>query len=147
MSDKSQDQNQHRLCAKLGLSVWKSFSHPFVLCVLGSINPPSISSVSTEYLEGVPSKVTCEASYTCSKDAPVLTWNFANMPVDKDIKASGSLQKTVSTLTFTASAKDNGKSLTCYATFPGGQTQEKSMTIRVKREYQSQLKFVSFYQD
>lgn len=114
---------------------------------LGSINPPSISSVSTEYLEGVPSKVTCEASYTCSKDAPVLTWNFANMPVDRDIKASGSLQKTVSTLTFTASAKDNGKSLICYAKFPGVQAQEKSMTIRVKREYQSQLKFLSFYQD
>ncbi|XP_023185964.1 myelin-associated glycoprotein-like isoform X1 [Xiphophorus maculatus] len=98
-----------------------------------SINPPNISSVSTEYFEGVPSKVTCEASYTCSKDAPVLTWNFANMPVDKDIKESGSLQKTVSTLTFTASAKDNGKSLICYATFPGVPTQEKSMTIRVKR--------------
>ncbi|XP_043973386.1 myelin-associated glycoprotein isoform X2 [Gambusia affinis] len=98
-----------------------------------SIFPPSISSISTEYLEGVPSQVTCEASYTCSKDAPEITWNYANMPVTTNIKTSGSLQKSVSTLTFTASAKDDGKDLISSAKFPGRQTLEKSMTIRVKR--------------
>uniref|UniRef100_A0A096LUY8 Ig-like domain-containing protein n=2 Tax=Poecilia formosa TaxID=48698 RepID=A0A096LUY8_POEFO len=99
-----------------------------------SILPLSISSLSTEYLEGVASQVTCEASYTCSNNAPVLTWNYANMPVNtRDIKSSGSSRKTVSTLAFTASAKDNGNYLTCSARFPGGQTQQKSTTIWVKR--------------
>ncbi|XP_054898382.1 sialoadhesin-like [Poeciliopsis prolifica] len=98
-----------------------------------SILPLSISSTSVEYVEGVPNQVTCEASYTCSSNAPVLKWYYSNMPVTRDIKTLGTLQKTVSTLTFTASAKDNGNDLTCSANFPGGETQQKSLTIRVKR--------------
>uniref|UniRef100_A0A3B5LBU1 Ig-like domain-containing protein n=1 Tax=Xiphophorus couchianus TaxID=32473 RepID=A0A3B5LBU1_9TELE len=71
---------------------------------------------------------TCKVTHVCPSSPPKFSWSHSGT-------RKTNLQKTVSTLTFTASAKDNGKSLTCYATFPGGQTQEKSMTIRVKREF------------
>ncbi|MED6275512.1 hypothetical protein CHARACLAT_027240, partial [Characodon lateralis] len=43
------------------------------------------------------------------------------------------MQKIVSTLTFTSSAKDHGNYLTCFARFTRGQTLEKSIPIWVKR--------------
>lgn len=86
-----------------------------------------------EFLEGQASKVVCTASYTCAKDTPTLSWNYDQMPATKDVKK---LQETewnaVSTLTFKASANDHGKSLTCDAQFPDGQTMEVSTTLQVK---------------
>uniref|UniRef100_A0A3Q2PZB6 Ig-like domain-containing protein n=1 Tax=Fundulus heteroclitus TaxID=8078 RepID=A0A3Q2PZB6_FUNHE len=104
-----------------------------------SFLPLTISPTSSEYLEGFPSTVRCTASYTCSNNRPSLTWNYANMPVSSNtVKESGkTMWTTVSTLTFTPSAKDHGHHLTCFARFDGGQTQEKSITISVKSEYQS----------
>ncbi|XP_035983541.1 LOW QUALITY PROTEIN: uncharacterized protein LOC105920909, partial [Fundulus heteroclitus] len=100
-----------------------------------SFLPLTISPTSSEYLEGFPSTVRCTASYTCSNNRPSLTWNYANMPVSSNtVKESGrTMWTTVSTLTFTPSAKDHGHHLTCFARFDGGQTQEKSITISVKR--------------
>ncbi|XP_025767073.1 myelin-associated glycoprotein isoform X2 [Oreochromis niloticus] len=103
--------------------------------VVGSISGLTVSSASYEFLEGEPNKVTCTVSYTCYRNIPTLTWNYGNMPASSDTsKLSGGAQwRTVSTLTFTASANDNGRSLICYARFPGGQTREASITLRVKR--------------
>ncbi|XP_044063589.1 uncharacterized protein LOC122881428 isoform X2 [Siniperca chuatsi] len=99
-----------------------------------SVSPLTIQSTSDEFLEGQASKVTCTASYTCSKHLPTLTWNYGSMPASTDTSNSGNAQwRTVSTLTFTASANDHGRSLTCYARFTGGQRQERSITIHVKR--------------
>lgn len=57
-------------------------------------------------------------------------------------KISGEAQwKIISTLTFTASANDNGRSLTCSAHFSGGQTWEDSITLQVKRKYRYLLSF------
>ncbi|KAL7393025.1 hypothetical protein ABVT39_005495 [Epinephelus coioides] len=99
-----------------------------------SFSPLTISRTSYEFLEGQASKVTCTASYTCPKHVPVLTWNYASMPASSETRQSGSAEwKTVSTLTFTPSGKDHGRSLTCYAQFSGGQRQERSITLRVKR--------------
>lgn len=105
------------------------------ICVSGSFLPLTISPTSVEFLEGHASKVTCTASYTCSKDVPVLTWNYDRMPASTDTREITNAQwRTVSTLTFTASANDNGRSLICYAKFRRGQREEKSITLRVKRE-------------
>ncbi|XP_039475441.1 sialoadhesin-like [Oreochromis aureus] len=100
-----------------------------------SISGLTVSSASYEFLEGDQSTVTCAVSYTCYRNIPTLTWNYGNMPASSDTsKLSGGAQwRTVSTLTFTASANDNGRSLICYARFPGGQTKEASVTLRVKR--------------
>ncbi|XP_028280942.1 uncharacterized protein LOC114448280 isoform X2 [Parambassis ranga] len=98
-----------------------------------SVFPLSISSTSIDVLEGFPSKVTCTASYTCPEDTPSLSWNYASMPANTENIPAGAQRRTVSTLTFTSSANDNGRSLTCYARFPQGQTQEESLTIRVKK--------------
>uniref|UniRef100_A0A3Q2UNM5 Ig-like domain-containing protein n=1 Tax=Fundulus heteroclitus TaxID=8078 RepID=A0A3Q2UNM5_FUNHE len=84
----------------------------------------------TIMITGFPSTVRCTASYTCSNNRPSLTWNYANMPVSSNtVKESGkTMWTTVSTLTFTPSAKDHGHHLTCFARFDGGQTQEKITT-------------------
>ncbi|KAM4735172.1 uncharacterized protein FYW61_005721 isoform 2-T2 [Anableps anableps] len=100
-----------------------------------SILPLVINPMSSEYLEGLPSQVSCEASYICANNLPTIRWNYANMPATSNTNkySGGTMWKTVSTLTFTSSAKDHGNVLTCFAQFAGGQTQEKSITIQVKR--------------
>ncbi|XP_039661215.1 uncharacterized protein LOC120561937 [Perca fluviatilis] len=76
-----------------------------------SFSALTISRTSNEFLEGQASKVTSTASYTCSKHIPTLTWNYGSMPASTDTSNSGSTSwRTVSTLTFTASANDHGMS-------------------------------------
>ena len=92
-----------------------------------------LSIKSDEFLEGQASPVTCTAAYTCAQDLPVLRWNYDNMPASTKIINAGNAQwHAISTLMFTASANDNGRSLTCHAAFPEGQSQELSVTLRVK---------------
>ncbi|XP_056236064.1 uncharacterized protein LOC130171837 isoform X2 [Seriola aureovittata] len=94
----------------------------------------TISAPSEEFLEGYASKVICTASYTCPKNVPTLTWNYMSMPASTDTRNIANAKwTTVSTLTFTASANDHGRSLTCYAEFSGGGRLEESITLRVKR--------------
>lgn len=103
----------------------------FTICILGSILPLTIQSPD-EFREGHSSNVTCTALYTCPKHVPTFRWNYGSIPASTDIIMIGNSQwKAVSTLTFTASANNNGKSLTCYAQFTGGQRQEVSITLRV----------------
>ncbi|XP_047453829.1 myelin-associated glycoprotein-like [Mugil cephalus] len=97
-----------------------------------SILPLTISSTSNEFLEGYPSKVTCTATYTCSKHRPTLTWSYGNMPTSTATTKEAQW-KTISTLTFTSSANDPGRSLTCYAVFSNGERQETSITLQVKK--------------
>ncbi|KAK2910388.1 uncharacterized protein [Channa argus] len=99
-----------------------------------SFSPLTISTTSVEFLEGHESKVTCTASYTCSKDVPVLTWNYDRMPASTDTREiTNGEWSTVSTLTMKASANDHGRALTCYARSKKGQRHEKSITLRVKK--------------
>ncbi|XP_047453824.1 uncharacterized protein LOC125015854 isoform X3 [Mugil cephalus] len=100
-----------------------------------SILPLTISSTSNEFLEGYPSKVICTATYTCSKHRPTLTWSYGNMPTSTATTKEAQW-KTVSTLTFTSSANDQGRSLTCYAVFSNGERQETSITLQVKKHAQ-----------
>uniref|UniRef100_UPI003AAE7F4D uncharacterized protein isoform X1 n=1 Tax=Centroberyx gerrardi TaxID=166262 RepID=UPI003AAE7F4D len=96
--------------------------------------PVTISSQSQELLEGKANKVTCSVYYTCSKQMPVLTWNYDGMRAPTEVeKTEPAKWRSTSILTFTASAKDQGKSLTCYASFPEGRRQEMSITLQVKR--------------
>lgn len=104
----------------------------FIVCILGLFLPLKIQSPD-EFLEGQASKVVCTASYTCPKDTPTVSWNYGQMPATKDVKKlRETMWNAVSTLTFTASANDHGKSLTCYAQFPDGRTMEVSTTLQVK---------------
>ncbi|XP_029360628.1 myelin-associated glycoprotein-like isoform X2 [Echeneis naucrates] len=99
-----------------------------------SFSPLTISAPQNEFLEGYASKVACTASYTCPKHIPTLKWNYENVPASTESsKITNTMWKTVSTLTFTPSANDHWRSLTCYALFSGGGRQEKSITLRVKR--------------
>ncbi|MEQ2227223.1 hypothetical protein ILYODFUR_035610 [Ilyodon furcidens] len=107
-----------------------------------SFLPLTLSPISNEYLEGSPSTVKCTASYTCSNNVPTLTWNYANMPATTDTVSGHPMQKIVSTLTFTSSAKDHGNYLTCFARFTRGQTEEKSIRIWVKRITTSAIKII-----
>ncbi|XP_029959554.1 uncharacterized protein LOC115397408 [Salarias fasciatus] len=99
-----------------------------------SVSQLTISPSSTEFLEGYESKVSCIASYTCPKHNPTLRWNY-NMPSSTDTTrvSQEAGWRTVSTLTLTPSANDNGRYLTCYARFTGLQNQQTSITLRVKR--------------
>ncbi|XP_030012812.1 uncharacterized protein LOC115434832 isoform X3 [Sphaeramia orbicularis] len=99
-----------------------------------SVFPLTITNAPHEFLEGVASSVVCTASYTCPQQAPTLTWNYDNMPASTKSTQSGSAKwVTVSTLKLTASAKDHGKNLICYAHFDTGRRQDTKITIRVKR--------------
>ncbi|XP_068425817.1 uncharacterized protein, partial [Clinocottus analis] len=96
----------------------------------GSFAPLTISNTD-EFLEGEARTVTCTTSYTCSKHIPVLTWNYGSMPASTETRKTGTTEwRSVSTLTFTASAKDDGRALTCSARFAGAQTQERGITLR-----------------
>ncbi|KAF3839919.1 hypothetical protein F7725_018636 [Dissostichus mawsoni] len=95
--------------------------------VSGSFLPLTISQTSEEFLEGQPRTVTCTASYTCPKHLPTLSWNYGNMPtttVNSQIRLAS--WSTVSSLTFTASSNDHGRSLTCYARFIGGRCRKRA---------------------
>lgn len=89
-----------------------------------------------EFLEGQPSKVTCTATFTCLKQAPVFKWSYGNMPAFTTTSQIAKTQwKSESTLTFTASANDNGRSLTCYMQFNDGTGRQEAMVpLRVKSE-------------
>lgn len=105
-----------------------------LLTFSGSIWPITIQSPD-EFLEGEPSKVTCTALYTCPQHAPVFKWSYGSMPVSNDIsKIENAKWRAESTLTFTASANDNGRSLTCFVQFTDNQRQEASVTVWVKSE-------------
>lgn len=105
------------------------------ICALGVFMPLAINSPD-EFKEGQPTKVTCTATYTCAKHTPTITWSHDSMPVSTDLLNTGTpLMKYVSTLTFTASAKDDGKSLTCNARFADDLTQDKSVRLRVKSKF------------
>lgn len=104
------------------------------ICVLGVFMPLTVDSP-YEFNEGQPTKVTCTASYTCAKHTPTITWNRDSMPVSTDILHARNTLNYVSTLTFTASAKDDGRYLTCNARFADGRTQDKSVWLRVKSKF------------
>lgn len=105
------------------------------VCVLGVFMPLTVNSPD-EFNEGQQTKVTCTASYTCAKYIPTITWNRGGMPVSNDVLKMGkTLMKYVSTLTFTASAIDDGSDLTCTARYPTGQAQVKSVRLRVKSKF------------
>lgn len=105
------------------------------VCVLGVFAPLTVNSPD-EFNEGLQTKVTCTAAYSCAKHTPTVTWNRGGMPVSTDVLIMGkTLMKYVSRLTFTASAIDDGSDLTCTARYPTGQTQETSVRLRVKSEF------------
>lgn len=104
------------------------------ILVLGVFKPIMIKSPG-EFNEGQPTKVTCSASYTCAKHTPSITWNPDSGQVSTDVLNDGKTLTYVSTLTFTAAAKDSGRSLTCIAQFSNGQRQEKSITLWVRSKY------------
>lgn len=105
------------------------------ILVLGVFMPLTIKAPS-EFNEGQRTKVTCTALYTCAKHTPTITWNRDSLQISTNIlKERNTQMKYVSTLTFIASAKDSGKSLTCNAQFSNGYSQGKSVTLLVRSKY------------
>uniref|UniRef100_A0A3Q3MG35 Ig-like domain-containing protein n=1 Tax=Mastacembelus armatus TaxID=205130 RepID=A0A3Q3MG35_9TELE len=98
-----------------------------------SFAPLTIKPTSDEFLEGEVGKVTCIAKYTCSQHVPTFTWSDKNIPVSSEPKVSNAEWMTVSTLTFTVSASDHDRLLTCKVFFSQGKKLEVSVTLRVKR--------------
>uniref|UniRef100_A0A3B3CFT3 Ig-like domain-containing protein n=1 Tax=Oryzias melastigma TaxID=30732 RepID=A0A3B3CFT3_ORYME len=100
-----------------------------------SFFPLTIRSSSSEFLEGIQSKVTCTASYTCSQHNPVISWSYSGMPVSTETKRVGgkTMWNTISTLSLKTSSNDHGKTLWCTAKFSQGQTQQARITMYVKR--------------
>lgn len=102
----------------------------------GSFLPLTIQPTSQEFLEGQASKVTCTAQYTCPKHLPEFTWSYGGTTGPTETRKIGdALWRTVSTLTLTTSANDNGRYLKCSAQFTASQRQEAGIYLRVKSEY------------
>ncbi|XP_030249186.1 uncharacterized protein LOC115567089 isoform X1 [Sparus aurata] len=99
-----------------------------------SFLPLTIQPTSQEFLEGQASKVTCTAQYTCPKHLPEFTWSYGDTTGPTETRKIGdTLWRTVSTLTLTTSANDNGRYMKCSAQFTASQRQEAGIYLRVKR--------------
>lgn len=101
----------------------------------GSFLPITIDSPK-EFIEEQPSKVMVTAEYTCPQYRPVFRWNYNNInAVTNHDNISKTRWRAVSTLTFTATTNDNGRSLTCTVQVTGFPRQEAIVTLRVKSEW------------
>uniref|UniRef100_H3ASG3 Ig-like domain-containing protein n=1 Tax=Latimeria chalumnae TaxID=7897 RepID=H3ASG3_LATCH len=85
-----------------------------------------------EITENVTVTVTCTTSHTCPAAPPGLTWNGAQGPSTVQHRPlQDGLWEVSSTLTFTPSYTDHGKSLTCQVMYSGGKWTESSIELRV----------------
>ncbi|XP_046718568.1 uncharacterized protein LOC124394426 isoform X2 [Silurus meridionalis] len=98
-----------------------------------TIDQPKIDDLNTGFLEGVQQDIVCSVTYRCSSYQPQILWNDGNLHGSITfISTQGIRHEAKSTLRFTAKANDNGKTITCKATFKGS-SQRAQMTLRVKR--------------
>nr|XP_014343703.1 PREDICTED: sialic acid-binding Ig-like lectin 9 [Latimeria chalumnae] len=89
-----------------------------------------------EITENVTVTVTCTTSHTCPAAPPGLTWNGAQGPSTVQHRPlQDGLWEVSSTLTFTPSYTDHGKSLTCQVIYPEGKYTENSIELHVRCKY------------
>ncbi|XP_064425531.1 sialoadhesin-like [Latimeria chalumnae] len=108
----------------------------FFFFFLDSAAVPEISCLDApcpkEITENVTVTVTCTTSHTCPAAPPGLTWNGAQGPSTVQHRPlQDGLWEVSSTLTFTPSYTDHGKSLTCQVMYSGGKWTESSIELRV----------------
>uniref|UniRef100_H3A2I9 Ig-like domain-containing protein n=1 Tax=Latimeria chalumnae TaxID=7897 RepID=H3A2I9_LATCH len=96
---------------------------------LPRIQPPCPKEIT----ENVTVAVTCTTSHTCPTAPPGLTWKGpqGSSTVQHRPLQDG-LWEVSSTLTFTPSYTDHGKSLTCEVIYPEGKYTENSIKLRVR---------------
>ncbi|XP_053543547.1 uncharacterized protein LOC108277733 isoform X5 [Ictalurus punctatus] len=86
-----------------------------------------------DVVEGVGNNFTCTVFHSCKDQPPVFTWNYKDMPDTVGTKKGPSLTwATYSNALYIASMEDDGKKLTCTATFPGGEI-TTSIVLQVQR--------------
>ncbi|KAK3560905.1 hypothetical protein QTP86_022883 [Hemibagrus guttatus] len=86
-----------------------------------------------DVVEGVGKNFTCTVFHSCKDQAPAFTWNYKDVPETVGTKKGPSLTwATYSNILYIASLEDDGKKLTCTATFPGGEI-TNSIVLQVQR--------------
>ncbi|XP_060744036.1 uncharacterized protein LOC132857929 [Tachysurus vachellii] len=87
----------------------------------------------TEFFEGVEEDIVCSVTYMCAKDRPYIIWSGEDLPGSKfQVTKQEKKQIARSTLKFTPTARDHGKTITCQADFKGN-VQTVKITLRIKR--------------
>nr|XP_021322151.1 uncharacterized protein LOC101884840 [Danio rerio] len=83
--------------------------------------------------EGVAQNFTCTIYHSCQKENPSISWNYENMQVSEGRKTlSGSDRVAFSNITFLGTIEDQGRKLTCTASFSGGNI-AASAVLRVQK--------------
>ncbi|XP_047676768.1 uncharacterized protein LOC113643674 isoform X2 [Tachysurus fulvidraco] len=86
-----------------------------------------------DVVEGVGKNFTCTVFHSCKGHPPVFTWNYKDLPETVETKKGLSLTwATYSNILYIASLEDDGKKLTCTATFPGGEI-TSSIVLQVQK--------------
>lgn len=102
---------------------------------LGSYKEIKMTEPPGNATEGVAKSVICSVAYNCTRNKPIIVWNYEDMHSSFHTKKiSRNTFNAVSNLTFIGSLGDDGKSLTCTAQFITGKTSD-SATIHIKSEY------------
>ncbi|KAK3530752.1 hypothetical protein QTP70_000812 [Hemibagrus guttatus] len=99
----------------------------------GTYKDITIDPEVADVVEGVGKNFTCTVFHSCKDQAPAFTWNYKDVPETVGTKKGPSLTwATYSNILYIASLEDDGKKLTCTATFPGGEI-TNSIVLQVQR--------------
>lgn len=102
--------------------------------ISGTYKVITIDPEVADVVEGVGNNFTCTVFHSCKDQPPVFTWNYKDMPDTVGTKKGPSLTwATYSNALYIASMEDDGKKLTCTATFPGGEI-TTSIVLQVQSE-------------
>ncbi|XP_069802860.1 B-cell receptor CD22-like [Dendropsophus ebraccatus] len=82
--------------------------------------------------EGEDSAIQCSAEHTCRSSPPSLQWNKPGEVTTQSVEISGGSWREESELTYIPSYVDDGSYIQCTATYPNGQTAERSITLSIK---------------
>ncbi|KAG8010163.1 Myelin-associated glycoprotein [Nibea albiflora] len=93
---------------------------------------PVSFSVKEEVKAGEAVSASCSVTHSCPAVPPTFTWSHSEKAHVQHQLLEGGQWKTTSTLSFHPTSADHNKPLNCSVTYSGGQTQHKSMKLRVK---------------
>lgn len=102
--------------------------------VSGTYKDITIDPNVADVVEGFGKNFTCTVFHSCKSQPPNFTWNYEDVPETVGTKkAPSSTWAAYSNILFIASMEDDGKKLTCTATFPHGEI-TTSIVLQVQSE-------------
>ncbi|KAL1261105.1 hypothetical protein QQF64_008932 [Cirrhinus molitorella] len=112
-----------------------SFNNSCVFVVMrASPDKPVMSSLPEDIDPGTRVPVKCSVNHTCSSHPPQITWS---VPISQETIShnhiGGGVWETASAVTFIPSGYEDKDEIVCTAKFRGGQTQENTAFVHIRR--------------